>query len=231
MSGQLSLAISLRDDATFANFLATDTVRAQAKAMVGSSGDSASHLYYIWGGRGSGVRHFAQAACHELSLKRNTQYLPLADLVAYDPDEVLDGLGYFDVVCLEGIQAVAGYPEWERGLFGLYNQMVDRGQMLLVTADAAPSSLALSLPDLVSRLSCGITFHFSPYDDSAKQQILKFRAAALGIDMADEVAGYIIGRSSRHLADLMNVLQRLDAASLEAKRRVTLPFVKATLGW
>ena len=87
------------------------------------------------------------------------------------------------------------------------------------------------LPDLASRLTSGITFHFASYGDADKIAILRFRAARLGFDLTDDVAGYILNRCSRELDDLMAVLQRLDAASLEAKRRITIPFVKTIFGW
>jgi DnaA-homolog protein len=232
MSAQLSLAVSLRNDATFANFLATDTSRSQAKQLLVAGTGCDTHLVYLWGGNGAGVSHFAQAACNAFFEARKTlQYLPLADLIDIEVESMLDGLERQELLCLDGIHSVSGNPQWERALFNLYNKLVNNGHLLLVTADMPPAQLAIVLPDLASRLASGITFHFAPYGDVDKIAILKFRAARLGLDLADDVAAYILNRCSRELDDLMAVLLRLDAASLEAKRRITIPFVKTIFGW
>ena len=46
-----------------------------------------------------------------------------------------------------------------------------------------------------------------------------------------EVANYIIGRAPRSLAQLIELLNRLDSSSLIEQRALTIPFVKKALGW
>jgi DnaA family protein len=57
------------------------------------------------------------------------------------------------------------------------------------------------------------------------------RAEKRGLVMADDVAGYIMRRAPRRLGDLLGILDILDENSLQAQRRLTIPFVKEVMGW
>ena len=48
--------------------------------------------------------------------------------------------------------------------------------------------------------------------------------------LSGDVARYLVDRLPRALPDLLAILDRLDQASLAAKRPLTLPFVRAQLG-
>ncbi len=233
MSDQLSLALSLRDEATFANFYAAPgSVRAQATAALVASVDTREPLVYLWGGCGTGISHVLQATCHHyLQAGLTVQYLPLEDVAGFDPDSLLAGLELQSLVCLEGLEHIVGNKPWERGLFGLFNKLRDRGNSLVVSAVKPPRELGLELADLQSRLSCGLTCHFAPYSDGDKLAIIRFRGGRLGIELSEEVAAFILSRGDRNMDNLITSLRRLDSAALKAQRRVTIPFVKEVFGW
>jgi DnaA family protein len=49
--------------------------------------------------------------------------------------------------------------------------------------------------------------------------------------MTDDVAGFIMRRAPRRLGDLLSILDTLDENSLQAQRRLTIPFVKTVMQW
>ena len=51
------------------------------------------------------------------------------------------------------------------------------------------------------------------------------------MELGDDVAQYLINRAARGLGELMSCLETLDEASLEAKRKLSIPFVKQVFGW
>ena len=99
------------------------------------------------------------------------------------------------------------------------------------SGSAAPRELAVELPDLQSRLSWGEVYQLQSAGDDTKQEILRFRAQRLGLEMPIEVGKYIVSRAPRALSSLLSLLRDLDTASLAHKRPLTVPFVKAQLGW
>ena len=229
---QLSLGVSLSDDATFENFYAPTNGR-NALVLAGlreqlSGGEQP--FVYLWGASGSGLSHLLQAACHQAQAQGLAiQYLPLKDLASAAPAELFAGLESLDYIAIDDLHAVAGRPDWEQALFNLYNTLRDSGKALLVAADASPRDLPLQLEDLRSRLQWGPTFQLQLLADEDKQQALQARARARGLELSDEVAHFILQRLPRTMHELFQQLQRLDQASLAEQRKLTIPFVKKIL--
>ena len=69
----------------------------------------------------------------------------------------------------------------------------------------------------------------SGYAEEELREILKFRAARRGLELPDAVQDYLMTRTRRSPGDLLATLARLDAASLRAKRALTVPFVREAL--
>ena len=99
----------------------------------------------------------------------------------------------------------------------------------MVAAASAPRVIALQLEDLRSRLSWGTVYHLPPCDDEQKKAILRYRADRRGLILPQEVANYLVSRAPRGLDPLLALLEKLDRASLEQHRALSIPFVKQIL--
>lgn len=230
---QLPLSVQLRDDATFANYFS-----GQNAALVNMldidrqvPGIESEQFIYLYGSSGVGCSHLLQAACHQIDSRQGRSiYLPMGELVHY-PSKLLEGMESLQLVCIDDIGSTAGIPEWEEALFDLFNRLREVGTRLLVAADCPPKALKIELPDLVSRLSWGVVFQVQPLTDKDKVAALQLRAHLRGLDMNEDVARFIIYRSNRDMGHLFRILQKLDSASLRAKRKLTIPFVKQVMSW
>lgn len=234
MSGsqQIPLGVYLNDEATFGNFFVTPG-SSNAQVLQAIKNLSARHnsdsFVYLWGS--SGLSHLLQAACHEAQeCGYTSQYLPLGEVADFAPTELLEGLEHQDLLCLDGLESVAGRPDWDEALFHLYNRIRSLGSCLLVSADCPPRELKTSLPDLASRLAWGTTYRLEVLNDLEKQQALQQRAQYRGMEMNEEVARYILNHVSREPKQLFECLDRLDRRSLVEKRRLSIAFVKEVLG-
>ncbi len=227
---QLPLGVSLRDDARFENFLtgANGLACAMLQQAAVAEGEL---LLYLWGTRGVGCTHLLQAACHACEpVRRTAVYLPLNELLHLGPG-ILDGMEHLDLVCIDNVQLVAGKRLWEEGLFHFFNRIRARNNRLVIAADCAPRQLGLNLPDLASRLSWGMVFQLHSLPDEDKERALQLRAQTRGFQLSSEVVRYLIHHASREMGDLFKLLDRLDQASLSAKRKITIPFIKREMGW
>jgi len=219
---QLPLQIQLNDAATFDNYFtganqdAVNILRAATEPYL-----------YLWSGEATGKTHLLQAACHTLA-QGQAIYLPLLEL-SQQPVELLEGLEQFMLVCLDDVQAIAGHSEWEAGLFHLYNRLREQGGRLYITGNVSPEHLNVQLPDLLSRLKWGPVFQLHPLSDEEKVQAMQLRANRRGFELPDDVAKYLLNRYPRDLHNLFMLLDRLDSASLQAQRRLTIPFVRQWL--
>jgi DnaA family protein len=229
---QLGLPLKIRQETTFNNFFnEPDSARGQVVEAL-SRFPFSDTLIYLWGQTGAGANHLIQACCNQLlSQGFRAQYLPLAELVQFDPESLISSLEEVDLVAIEGLEEVVADSAWEEALFRLFNRIRDLGNHLLVTANQSPYQMDFTLQDLKSRLCSGLTFHLEPYTDDEKIEILRFRGDLLGLEISGDTAGFILRRGDRDLDDLMDTLSVLDRASLESQRKVTIPFIKQVMHW
>ncbi|ABR75212.1 Chromosomal replication initiator DnaA [Actinobacillus succinogenes 130Z] len=227
---QLSLPLHQLDGETFANFygnnnlLLLDSLRKNSTRL-------RQQFFYIWGEEGCGKSHLLKAATHQFfGENRTALYVPLAKSVYFSP-AVLDNLEQQELVCLDDLQCVIGNEEWEVAVFDLFNRIKEHGKtLLIVSANQSPNSLPVQLPDLASRLSWGEIYQLHALDDQQKITALQQNARQRGIELPDETASFLIKRLDRNMHNLFAVLDQLDKASLQAQRKLTIPFVKETLG-
>jgi DnaA family protein len=225
---QLPLGLALRESARFASYFpgqnqeAVNSLRVSAEGL----GDS---LVYLAGAPGLGKTHLLQAACQQAAdAGRTSVYLPLRQLPGLSP-AMFEGLERMDLVCLDDVDAIADRADLEHGLFDLFNRLRESGGTLLVTAGKRPDQSGIQLADLVSRLCWGVTYVLKPLDEETLFAAVTYRARARGLELPEDTARFLLRRFPRDLASLCDLLDRLDHASLIARRRLTIPFVKAAL--
>lgn len=187
------------------------------------------HCVYLWGMSGSGKSHLLQAACKLASEHDNhVAYIPLKQIDELSP-EMLHDLGALDFVCIDDLDFLSGKLEWQQALVWLYNELRDRNHSLLMSACISPSTIALEVEDLKSRLSWDQVYQLKSPDDDLKIEILKQKATARSFELSDEVVEYLMRRVDRDLNTLINILDQIDHASLAARRKITIPFIKEIL--
>jgi len=223
---QLALPLKLQDHAVFESFLpiGNEAVVAFLQDIVSTAKGPGG---WIRGGQATGKTHLLQAICERAG--DDAQFLPLREFAAADP-AILDGLANRRFLCLDDVDKVAGSAEWELALFSLYNDLVDSGGVLICSAAAAPRDSGFALADLISRFSRLPTFHLQRLEESARIEALQLRAHHRGLELPTESAAYLLSRSTRDMASLYALLDKLDAEAMIAQRRLTIPFVKEVLG-
>lgn len=225
--------MQLPDDETFASFQSESNqmVVQQLTHFLDHMGDDNKpvHSLYLFGLTGVGKSHLLHASCaYADTLGITSLCLSFSELTQLSVD-VLDGLENIDLVCLDDIQLIAGNKKWQQGVFDLYNRMIEQNKCLIITGDQSVAQLNISLPDLVSRLSWGLTEQLKPLSDKEKSFALQYRAQQRGLTMSDEVASFLINRLSRDMTSLLAALELLDQASIREQRRITIPFIKDVL--
>jgi DnaA family protein len=227
MIPQLPLALRWPRRQRFEHFHAGANAAALAAVETLARTPGAPWLY-LHGSAGSGKSHLLMAACQAAGeADRSVQYLPLATLA--DRAAAIRGVAGGALLALDDLGAVAGEREAEHALFDLYNRARAEGAALLFAAEATPPQLGLGLPDLRSRLGACTQFALKPLDDAERRDVLKAQAGLRGIELDEGVLDWLFARHTRDLGALLDLLDRLDQASLAAQRRVTIPFLRGLL--
>jgi len=210
---QLHLDFSLRDDATFINYVGEAAEILMQK----------NQWLYVWGKPGTGRSHLLQAVCH---YKKNSIYLTS---LKQHQSEILKGLESVDVICIDDIQEILEDSVWEEALFHLMNAVVDSGKQIILAGNKPASQLKVKLADLHSRLIAATAVETDNLSDSQKLVVLTNRAEAQGYRLSPEVGSFILSRSHRDMRKLMEILGSLEKETLSQGKIVTIPFVKQIL--
>lgn len=228
MSEQLALDLELREDTTFNNFYpgSNQELLVTLQEIARGRGEP---FVYLWGQPGVGRTHLLQACCHVADkLKLSPIYIPLKHIEQLTP-EIFENLENLHLICIDDVDQIAGRPTWEEAFFHFYNHLREAGKRLVVTGRVPPNELGMALKDLVSRLSWGLTYPIHPLNDAEKLHALLLKAHARGLELPEKVAEFLIKRWPRDIGSLFFALEKLDHASLQAKKKLSVPFAKSVL--
>ena len=228
-SGQIPLPFARFERVDFDSFKTSRDLDAIVSLRQTAIGEDSRNIY-LWGQPGTGKSHLLQAVCTLASDHgRTVAYIPLDRQRELMP-EMLSGLAQYDLVCIDDLDCVQGDDTWEQSLFYLFNEMRAGQKPLLFTAAKSPKGIDITMPDLKSRLTWDLVYHLTPIDEESLVSALKLRAKSRMFDLPDEVIEFLVKRVSRDTHTLFAILDRLDNASLQSKKKLTVPFVKSTLG-
>lgn len=233
MSTQLPLALRYPPDQRFDTYVAAPAgALEQLRALATQPGGDWAYLrgVFLSGPSGVGKTHLLLATCAASDAAgRRAAYLPLG-AAAGRLREALEALEGNDLLALDGLETIAGNRDDEVALFDAHNRARAAGITLVYAARENPDALALGLPDLRSRLSQCTRITLEPLDDNGRREVLRQRAQRRGLVLEEAALEWLLRRVDRDLAGLTGLLDRLDRASLAAQRRITVPFLRQTLG-
>ena len=190
-----------------------------------------AHAFVLWGPEGTGKTHLL----HIWSERTGAAKVPLGDQTLLAA--IVDGKAPAPAFALDdadqcanrsGLDAAqkAATQEW---LQHFYNATKAAQIPLLLTARTPPAQWGLSLRDIETRLkSCPAVQLHEPDDDLLRGLLLKlFRDRQLMVEAG--VVEYLAQRTDRTGAAIRALVARLDEASLEAGRKISIPFVQKLL--
>ena len=130
------------------------------------------------------------------------------------------------ILIIDNVDLLLENYKTEEKIFTLVNEFILRNKKILVTSTSDFKKLKFQIPDLLSRLSSGLTFKINELDDLSKIKVLKKFASERGLFLSPLVCDYIITHFKRDLYYLCNSIKYLDQKSLSLKKKITIPFIK-----
>lgn len=169
-----------------------------------------SHILNVWRSRTDGIA------------------LTADDLSAEKLEATLNQLpGNFTIDNLDEIMS-AGAPV-QQAVFHLINAIRNKGGSLLCTTCILPGEWDIALKDLESRLKGAHLLKIDVPDDDLLFAIFVKLFHERQMVVEPDIIQYILARCDRDFETIFSMVEKIDAASLQQKRRITLPFVKKVL--
>lgn len=228
MALQLPLQFEFNTQQTFSNYYPGPNLEVVSH-LKSALTEGREQLIFLWGASGVGKTHLLHASCHQAHLTQHSTFIFSLQAGQLPPLRILENLEESDWVCIDNIDCIAGNADWELAFFNFFNRHRDLDKHLVLTANTPPNFLTVDLPDLKTRLNWGLTLKLESLTDEDSLAALQIKAKTLGLAIKPHVGKYLLTHFARDLPSLWRLLDDLDSATLAAKRKLTLPFLRQLL--
>jgi chromosomal replication initiator protein len=195
---------------------------------------------FIYGGVGLGKTHLMHAIgqyvlAHGAGLKltyiSSERFMnEMINAVRYD--RVIDFRERYrsvDVLLVDDIQFLAGKEGTQNEFFHTFNALYDSQRQIVLSSDCPPREIPSLEERLRSRFEWGLIADIQAPDLETKTAILKKKAEAEAVPLADEVAIYIAGKIKSNIRELEGSLIRLIAYASLTGQEISLGLAQEVL--
>lgn len=235
--------ILLSPDYTFDTFVVgPDNRLAHAAALaVAEQPGRAYNPFFIHGGVGLGKTHLLQAIC-QTAMRFNPDmricYISCNSFMNNFMDAVQEGkmrdfrhrFRSYDVLVVDDIHDITNRGPSQEEFFHTFNALYQSGRQVVLSSDAPPSEIPDLEERLTSRFNSGLVAPIEKPCYETRVAIIKSKAALRGIDVPDEVAGYVAARIDSNIRELEGALTTLQSLAIIDSRPIDLELAKTCIG-
>ncbi|NOZ41383.1 MAG: chromosomal replication initiator protein DnaA [Planctomycetes bacterium] len=230
-----------RNKSTFANFVVgkgNELACGTAQSVVAQPGHYGPLL--LFGPPGVGKTHLCYAMLQQL--RQSSRRVHAVRLTAEQfTGEFLSALDRrslpsfrqkyrsVDVLFIDDIQFLVGKRATLDELLHTIDTLHERGRQVVLTCDRSPGDLQKVSPELVSRISGGLSIPLESPDFATRLGIVRQLAMRLQVSLDEEVIALIATQVAGSARQLAGAINRLVATSMAHKSTITTDLARTTL--
>ena len=235
-------SLKLHPDYTFDNFVVGPSNRlahASCIAVSQSPGDTYNPLF-IYGSSGLGKTHLLHAVCFEAQRRLNNaviQFLSCEDFVnrfirAIEEGNLAGFQSQFrtvDVLIIDDVQFLREREHSQEEFFHTFNALYNNGKQIILSADSAPGKIPSLEERLISRFNWGLVTRIDPPSYETRVAIVQKKAHVRGLNISDEIAGYIARTVHANIRELEGALTSIYAVATTTGQEIDLELAQTAL--
>ena len=184
---------------------------------------------FLYGLKKTGKTYLLQSLCnHYFSEGKTSLLIPLKEAKDLG-SQITESLENLDLICIDDVDLIVGDNLWEVSIFNLINNCLLTNCRLVFCSSLNPSSINFDLKDLTSRIKKINHIEIFPVKATNLSKAIKFIANSRSINLDKREIDYLITYSERSIANLINIIEKLDDLSMELKRKITIPLIKEVI--
>ena len=134
-----------------------------------------------------------------------------------------------DVLMVDDLQFIAGKDATQEEFFHTFNELMNAGAQIVLSADKPPAELKGFEARLQSRFAAGLEVDIHPATFELRMGILESKAAKAGVILPKEVTEFLAEHISSNIRELEGAFNRLVAHSELMNAPITLENTKVIL--
>lgn len=194
----------------------------------------------VYGPTGVGKTHLLEGiwtAAKRRHLRLNALYLTAEQFTTYFLDALrTTGVPNFrhkyrgvELLLIDDLQFFAGKKATQAELLYTIDTLTRDGRQLVFAADRAPTSLTGLMPELLARLSAGLSCRIDPPDFDTRLAIARQQAMSLGMAVPEDVLTFVAENFRSHARQLSGALLKLHATNRATGRPITRALAEEAL--
>jgi chromosomal replication initiator protein len=235
-------SLKLHPDYTFDNFVVGPSNRlahASCIAVSQSPGDTYNPLF-IYGNSGLGKTHLLHAVCFEAQRRLNNaviQFLSCEDFVNRFIRAIEEGntAGFqsqfrtVDVLIIDDVQFLREREHSQEEFFHTFNALYNNGKQIILSADSPPGKIPSLEERLISRFNWGLVTRIDPPSYETRVAIVQKKAHVRGLNISDEIAGYIARKVQANIRELEGALTSIYAVATTTGQEIDLELARTAM--
>ena len=241
-SAVLNRELVLNPKNTFETFVVGETnnhAHAAAMAVAQAPGKSYNPLF-LYGGVGLGKTHLLHAIGQYVTAHKKTARVAYVSSEKFT-NEYIDAIQnnqlvrfrkkyrQTDVLLIDDIQFLAGKERIQEEFFHTFNALHEAHKQIVLTCDRPASEIQNLEHRLVSRFEWGLVTDMQPPDVETRLAILRKKAAAMGVDLPEEIINFLGHRIRTNIRRLEGALIRVASYASLTGKKLTLEMIEGLL--
>ena len=224
---QLALQIQINERASLNNFFVSKNNNKTIQILKNILHSFGKGTQIFIDDHGSnGKSYLLQAICNDFSNSNNSSiYIPLKETIHLDTS-ILEGVSQLNLICIDDVNLINKYREWEIALFNLINECYEKECFLLLTGNINQLEV---IPDLISRIRKMEILKLEAINDDELFDATQSISNNLNIEISDKNLNYLINNSKRDIKTIFRTLSQLERESLERKKSIGLNLIKEVI--
>ena len=223
---QLALQIQINEKASLENFFISKNNYKTIKILRSIINNNKAGQVFIDDQGSNGKSYLLQAICNDFSVaEKSVIYIPMKKMIKSDPT-LLNGVSQLSLICIDDVNFINGFKEWETELFNLINECYQKECFLLLSGNI---NKIQAIPDLISRIKRMQILRLDAIDDDELFDATQSISSNLNIKISLKNLNYLINHSKRDIKTIYKTLSQLDKNSLERKKSISLTLIKEVI--
>ena len=175
---------------------------------------------FIYGDSGLGKTHLLYAIAHQVMrrgqdakivyIKGDEFTIELVNAIREGKNaEFREKYRQASLLLVDDIQFIAGKQQTQEEFFHTFNTLYESGKQIVLTSDRPPREMTQLEDRLRTRFEWGLMVDVAPPDFETRMAIIKTKAALLGVQLPDEISGYIAENVTANVRQIEGTLNKI----------------------